>query len=141
MKKNKMNLDTWLDMPKEMKKYLQNYGYHFNGKAYKFAVSKMSKKTKDGREEKIDPVEKDKIQELLKKHNVVLENDEMYDSTYVYSMAMADFYGKSLPNDMYVALYIKDKVDDSDQPDGYLFNEWYAKMCYAGIPIDWEELI
>jgi hypothetical protein len=140
--KEKMNLDFWEDMPSDMKKYLKNYGYHFNAKAYKYAVSKMYKKSKNSdKREKIEPVDKEKVQELLKKHNIVLENDEMYDSTYLYSMAMADFYGKSLPNDLYVAMWIKDKIDDTDQPDGYIFNEWYAKMCFAGIPIDWEELI
>lgn len=140
--KERMNLDFWEDMPQDMKKYLKNYGYHFTAKAYKYAVSKMYKKSKNSdKKEKIEPVDKDKVQELLKKHNIVLENDEMYDSTYLYSMAMADFYGKSLPNDLYVAMWIKDKIDDIDQPDGYIFNEWYAKMCFAGIPIDWEELI
>ena len=65
----------------------------------------------------------------------------MYDAAYVYSMAIADFFGKSLPNEQYVAMWVKDKIDDVDQPDGYIFNEWYAKMCFAGIPIDWEEFV
>ena len=62
MKKRKMSLDTWVDMPHDMKKYLQNYGYHFNHKMYKFAASKMYKKSKEGKEEKIEPVEKEKVQ-------------------------------------------------------------------------------
>ena len=28
-------------------------------------------------------------------------------------------------------MHIKDKIDDVDQPDGYIFNEWYAKMCFC----------
>lgn len=134
------SLDTWVDMPDDMKKYLKNYGYHFNHKIYEFAVSKMFKKNGDKRE-KIQPTDKDKVQEILKKYNITLENDEMYDSSYVYSMIMADFMGKSIPNEQYAAMHIKDKIDDADQPDGYIFNEWYAKMCYAGIPIDWEEFV
>lgn len=141
MKKRMKSLDTWEDMPDDMKKYLKNYGYHFNHKIYRFAVSKMFKKNKDGKEEKIEPVEKEKVQEMLKKYNITLENDEMYDSSYVYSMIMADFMGKSIPNEQYAAMHIKDKIDDADQPDGYIFNEWYAKMCFAGIPIDWEEFV
>lgn len=140
MKKRMKSLDTWVDMPDDMKKYLKNYGYHFNHKIYEFAVSKMFKKNGDKRE-KIQPTDKDKVQEILKKYNITLENDEMYDSSYVYSMIMADFMGKSIPNEQYAAMYIKDKIDDADQPDGYIFNEWYAKMCYAGIPIDWEEFV
>ena len=38
MRKKKMNLDFWVDMPEDMRKYIKNYGYHFNGKIYKFAV-------------------------------------------------------------------------------------------------------
>lgn len=140
MKKRMKSLDTWVDMPDDMKKYLKNYGYHFNHKIYEFAVSKMFKKNGDKRE-KIQPIDKDKVQEILKKYNITLENDEMYDSSYVYSMIMADFMGKSIPNEQYAAMHVKDKIDDADQPDGYIFNEWYAKMCFAGIPIDWEEFV
>lgn len=140
MKKRMKSLDTWEDMPDDMKKYLKNYGYHFNHKIYQFAVSKMFKKNGDKRE-KIQAIDKDKVQEILKKYNITLENDEMYDSSYVYSMIMADFMGKSIPNEQYAAMHIKDRIDDADQPDGYIFNEWYAKMCYAGIPIDWEEFV
>lgn len=141
MRKKRQSLDTWVGMPQDMKKYLQNYGYHFNHKIYKFAVSQMYKKTKDGREESIEPMEKDKVQEILKKYNITLENDTMYDAAYVYCMVVADFWGKSIPNEQYAAMYVKDKIDDIDQPDGYIFNEWYAKMCFAGIPIDWEEFV
>lgn len=141
MRKEKKSLDFWEDMPEDMKKYLKNYGYHFNGKAYRYAVKHMYKKSKDGKEDKIEPMDKDKVDEILKKYNITLENNDMYDAAYVYAMVMADFYGKSIPNEQYAAMYVKDKIDDADQPDGYLFNEWYAKMCYAGIGIDWEELV
>lgn len=141
MAKNKISLDFWDDMPRDMKKYLKNYGYHFNGKIYKFAVEQMFRKKKDGSKEKIEPSEKEKVDELLKKHNITLENNVMYDAAYVYSMAIADFFGKSLPNEQYVAMWVRDRIDDVDQPDGYIFNEWYAKMCFAGIPIDWEEFV
>lgn len=144
MKKRKTSLDIWVDVPEDMKRYLKNYGYHFNRKLYKFAVSKMYKEIKGtDKTEAIEPTEKEKVDELLKKYSVVLENNEMYDATYIYSMAMADLHGtgKSLPTEQQVALYIKDRIDDIDQPDGYIFNEWYAKMCFAGIPIDWEEML
>ena len=94
MAKSKVSLDFWDDMPRDMKKYLKNYGYHFNHKIYKFAVEQMFRKKKDGSKEKIEPSEKDKVDELLKKHNITLENNVMYDAAYVYSMAIADFFGK-----------------------------------------------
>ena len=141
MKKSKVNLDMWVDIPSEMRKYLRNYGYHFNGKAYKYAVKHMYKQRSDGKEESIEPIEKEKVDEILKKYSITLDNNEMYDAAYVYAMVMADFFGKSIPNEQYAAMYVKDKIDDVDQPDGYIFNEWYAKMCFAGEPIDWEDLV
>lgn len=141
MRKERMSLDLWEDMPEDMKKYIKNYGFHFTGKIYRFAVSKMFKKNKEGKEEKIEPIERDKVMELLKKHNIILENDEMYDSAYVYSSAMADYFGKSLPNEQYIAMHIKDRIDDADKKSGYIFHQWYFDMCFEGIPIDWEEFV
>jgi hypothetical protein len=140
MKKQKTSLDTWVDMPQDMKKYLQNYNYHFNHKLYKFAVSKMYKKDSNDKMVKIEPVEKEKVQEILKKHGITLENDEMYDSTYLYSMAMADYIGTAF-DEATTAKWIKATIDDVDKPNGFIFNRFYADMCFAGIPIDWEEFI
>lgn len=140
MKKQKTSLDTWVDMPQDMKKYLQNYNYHFNHKLYKFAVSKMYKKDSNDKMVKIEPVEKEKVQEILKKHGITLENDEMYDSTYLYSMAMADYIGTAF-DEATTAKWIKATIDDVDKPNGFIFNRFYADMCFAGIPIDWEEFV
>lgn len=138
----RQSLDTWVELPRDMKKYLQNYGYHFNHKICEFAVSKMYKIDKaSGKKEKIQMVEKEKLQELLKKHNITIGNDTMYDSVYVYSMAMADFFGKSLPDEKSVLMYVKDVLSDEDKPDGYVFNRFYADCCFAGEPIDWEEYV
>lgn len=140
MKKPKHSLILWDDMPYEMEKYLRNYGYHFNHKLYKFAVSKMYKENRDGKKEKIEPVTKDKVEELLKRFNITLENDEMYDSTYLYSMAMSDYIGKAFDDEI-TAKWIKATIDDVDMPDGGIFNRWYSDMCFSGIPIDWEEFV
>ena len=140
MKKQKISLDTWVDVPYDMKKYLKNYGFHFNKPLYHFAVSKMYKEGKDGKREKIEPVEKDKVQEFLKKHNITLDNDEMYDSTYLYSMAMADYIGTAF-DEATTAKWIKATIDDVDKPDGFIFNRFFADMCFAGIPIDWEDFV
>lgn len=140
MKKQKTSLDTWVDMPQDMKKYLQNYNYHFNHKLYKFAVSKMYKKDSNDKMVKIEPVEKEKVQEILKKHGITLENDEMYDSTYLYSMAMANYIGTAF-DEATTAKWIKATIDDVDKPNGFIFNRFYADMCFAGIPIDWEEFV
>ena len=141
MDKKKVSFDFWEDMPRDMKKYLKNYGYHFNHNLYKFAVENMYKVGRNGNKEKIEPIEKDKIDDLAKKHKVTIENNVMYDAAYVYSMVQADFWGKSIPNEQYAIMYVKDVLGDEDKPDGYVFNRWYADMCFMGIPIDWEEYV
>lgn len=140
MKKERISLEFWEDTPEDMKKYLKNYSWHFNHKIYKYAVSQMYKKTKDGKEEKIEPIEKEKLYELLKKYNVTLENDTMYDATYLYSMAMADYVGNAF-NEETTMKWIKCTIDDVDSKDGEVFHTWYAKMCFNGVPIDWEEFV
>lgn len=140
MKKERISLEFWEDTPEDMKKYLKNYSWHFNHKIYKYAVSQMYKKTKDGKEEKIEPIEKEKLYELLKKYNVILENDTMYDATYLYSMAMADYVGNAF-NEETTMKWIKCTIDDVDSKDGEVFHTWYAKMCFNGVPIDWEEFV
>ena len=100
----------------------------------------MYKENKDGKKEKIQPVEKEKVDELLKKYNITLENNEMYDATYLYSMAMSDFMGNAF-DEQITMKWIKAVIDDKDKPVGYIFNRWYADMCFSGIPIDWEEYI
>lgn len=140
-KKNRIALSSFDEIPEGMKKYLQHYGYHFSKKMYEFAASQMYKKDASGKEEKMKPIEKDKLAEMLKRFNVNLENDVMYDSAYVYTMIQSDFYGKSIKTEQDCATHIKCMIDDVDKPDGYLFNRFYADMCFGGIPIDWEEMM
>ena len=131
------------DIPRPMRRYLRENGPHFNKALYEFAVSKMYKEDENGKEEKIMPVEKEKVKELLKKYGITLKNDELYDSVYVYSAAMADYYGekKSIPNEELLAKHIKERIDDVDKPNGYIMNQWYADMCFSGIPVDWDEFV
>lgn len=56
-------------------------------------------------------------------------------------MCRADFYGSSITDDLHLAKYIKDVLDDTDAYDGIVFNRWYADMCKMGIVIDWDEMI
>ena len=86
-------------------------------------------------------VSKDEVEAMLTKHNVKLENDCMYDATYVANMLMSDMYKSSIPDEQHLALGIKDLVDDIDQRDGYLFVRWYSNLLFNGCPIDWSDLL
>ena len=77
----------------------------------------------------------------MKKHNVSLKNDTMYDGVFVWSMAYGDFFGSSITTEQSLAQYVADYVDDVDKPVGFVFNRFYADCCFSGIPIDWEEFL
>ena len=83
---------------------------HFNKKLCEFAVNKM----KHGKQ----PIPKDKVSEILSKHNIILDNNELYDYVYVFNMGYNDFMGSSIPDEKHLALYVKDVIDDKDGYDG-----------------------
>lgn len=127
------SLDIYDDRPTSMIRYLKYYGQHFNKKLCDFAVSKM----KHGKQ----PINKDKVDEVLKNYNIKLENNELYDYIFVYNMGNNDFMGSSILDERHLALYVKDVIDDEDGYDGIVFNRWYADMVTSGIPIEWEEML
>ena len=56
-------------------------------------------------------------------------------------MCKADFWGKSIKDEVSLAHYVKDTIDDVDQKDGFVFNRFYADCCHNGMPIPWEDLL
>jgi hypothetical protein len=134
-------LHFW-DMPSDMRRYIRHFGLHFNHKLYEFAVSKMERKIKGSeRTEKMKPVDKSKFDEIMKKYNIELKYDELYDGVFVWSMAMSDFYESSLPTEKEVAMYVRDYVDDVDKEEGFIFNRWIADMYLEGRAIEWDDFI
>ena len=132
----------FIELPMDMKRYLRHFGMHFNKHLYEFAVQHMERKIKGSdKTEKMKPVDKDKFDEIMKKYNIKLEYDKLYDGVFVWSMAMSDFFESSLPTEKEVALYVKDYIDDIDKEDGFVFNRWVADMYFAGVPIPWDEFI
>lgn len=119
-----------------MRAYLSNYGWHFNKKAYDFAVSQMRDK-----EGKVKPYTKAQLDELLKLHQIDIKNDVGHDALYVATMCKADYYGSSIPDEKHLAMFVKDTIDDVDAADGTTMRRWYASMVAAGIPVDWGELL
>lgn len=131
-----------MDLPSDMKRYIRHFGLHFNSRLYEFAVSKMERKIKGSdRTERMKPIDKSKFEELLKKYNITLQYDELYDGVFVYSMAMSDFFESSLPTEKEVMIFVKDYVDDVDKSEGFIFNRWVADMYLEGRAIDWDDFI
>lgn len=126
--------------PEGMINYLRYNGPHFNKKLCEFAVSKMYKKVGNVKV-KIQAYTKEQVDNILSANNIRLQNNQLYDYVYVANMCKADFLNSSVKDEMHLAKYVKDVIDDDDAYDGIVFNRWYADMCKQGIPIDWEEMI
>jgi hypothetical protein len=122
--------------PAAMLNYLRYNGPHFSEKLCAFAASHM---TRD--EKPIKPFSKEEVDNMLKANGITLKNNALYDHVFVANMGKADYLGKSIPNEKYLALHIKDVIDDEDGYDGLPFSRWYADMSRKGIPIDWDECL
>ena len=129
------------EIPEGMKRYINNYGCHFNKKLCDWAVGKMYKKDASGKKQYITPYTKEQTDALLKQYNVQVERNTLYDAVYVINMGKADYFGSSIPNEQCLARYVKDVLDDVDADDGYVFNGFYAKCIFCGTPIEWEDML
>ena len=127
--------------PEAMLIYMRHNGPHFNRKLCEFAVSNMTVRDVNDREVPLSPYNKEEVENLLRAHNITIKNNQLYDFVYVANMCKADFLGSSVPNEQYLAMYVRDVIDDIDAPDGLVFNRWYADISYMGIAIDWEEML
>lgn len=144
MKHEKTPLDTFEMefMPMEMKAYLRNNGFSFSKKACEFAVGLLRKENPaTKKEEKIDPWTKDQVEDLLKKHNIVLENNVGYNHVYAANMLKADKFKSSIPDEQHLAMGVKDIIDDVDASPRLLFKQWITHADDSGIPIPWEDLL
>lgn len=136
----RVNFTQYDVYPEAMLIYMRNYGPHFNKKLCDFAVSKM-KRNVNGKMQKIQPISREELKNLMSMNGFVLENDQLYDSVYVANMCKADFLNSSIIDEVHMLKYVKDVIDDPDAVDGLVFNRWYADMCYMGVAIDWEEML
>ena len=129
-------------IPREMRAYLRNNGRHFNKKACELAVRNMRKYNETTRRmERIEPLDKTDVDELLKNNGITLDDARGYDYVYVANMCKADFYGTAIEDERHMALYIKCVIDDADAVGGMTFNRWLADCDTNGISIDWEDLL
>ena len=142
-RENMKNVPLFLfdDMPRPLKMYLKNFGWHFNKAACMYAVSMMWKKDGQGKRIRIKWIGKEQVDELLKKHNIDLENKNLYDYVYAYHMVVADNMGLNVDDEKHVMLSVKALVDDVDKPGGRLFWHWYWDEVYDGRGVEFEDFM
>lgn len=143
MAQNYIPLDAFeIEMPREMRSYLRSYGYNFSKRACDFAVSKMKRlNPATGKKEKIEPMNKDAVEELLQKQGVKLEHNEGYNFVYVANSAKADYWKSSIEDEKHLALFIKDVIDDPDNEGGNVFRKFLSDCDAKGCVVDWEDIL
>lgn len=138
----KQPLDIYDDIPREQRNYLSNYGWHFSERACKFATSKMKKyNRKTLTTEPLTPWSKEEVDALLKREGIKVENNILYDYVFVANMAKADYMGSSIEDELHVARFVRDYIDDPDAGEGFVMRRWYATMVGKGEPINWGDIL
>lgn len=120
-----------------MDAYLSNYGWHFSKAMCEWAVSKM----RDRNGNKIQMRTKEQVEDILKSAGVEIENDHGYDKVFVMHMGLSDYVGSSIPDEVHLARYVQDVLDDKDGYDGIAFSRFLADCNGKGVPIMWEDMI
>jgi len=127
-------------IPEGLKRYINNYGCHFNKKLAKEAASRMYKREGDDKVY-IKPYTKDDVDKMLDMYGVHISRNKLYDAVYVANMCKADFLGSSIKSEEDLCHYIKDVLDDADATDGYVFNRFYADTIFMNNPVEWDDMI
>lgn len=117
--------------------YIEQYGNHFSGKLYKWAVSMM----KDRKGGQVKSMTKDQVRDFLRVNGVTLESDKGHDAAYVLAMAMADYFGSSINDDQHLSLFVKDYIEDPDGQSTKAFDHFVVDCRAKGEPIFWEEMM
>jgi hypothetical protein len=133
----KQRLDTYDTMPKAMRAYLSNYGWHFNKKLCEWAISMM----RDRNKAKLPLYDREKVESILKQNGIEITTDKLYDAMYVLHMARADFMGSSIADEAHLAKYVGDYINDPDGYDGIALTRFYADCIGKGIGIEWEDVL
>ena len=133
-----MDLTIWDKIPEEQQLYYSRNGRHFNKRLCEYAVSQM----RDSKGGRVTAYTKDEISTILATINKTLNDyDAPYDALYVANMAKSDFVGSSLEDNIHIARYINDVMNDADGYDGMILNRWLADMASKGKWIDWERMV
>ena len=137
----RLRLDSRDIFPDGMEDYLSYNGWHFNKKLCEWASSKMYKRSLGKSKEYITPYTKDVVDDMLKRYNTTLDNNEGYDAVYVANMVKADYFGSSIVDELHLVKFIKDYIDDPDGYDGLPMTRFYADCIGSGTIIPWSDLL
>ena len=105
--------------PEGMDEYLSYYGWHFSKKMCDWAVSRMYRLVND-RPVPIDPISKERLDDILKRYSAKLTKDKGYDAVYVANMCKADYLGRSVKDEGSLVQFIIDTIEGTAMKVWYL---------------------
>lgn len=118
------------------------YGWHFSKRMCEHAVSEMKKRNREtGQEEYLEIWDKQKLESVMSKYGMKMEDGIGYDAVYVLNMARADYYGSSVSDEQHLVMFVTDYLSDVDGYDEAAFTRYYADCIGRGRPIPWEDVI
>ena len=84
---------------------------------------------------------KEQVSEWLKTQGVTLRNDKGYDAAYTYAMGKADYFGSSIKDNIHLALFVKDYLDDPDGHPTKAFDHFIMDCRAKGEAIYWDDML
>lgn len=121
--------------------YEDSYHGQFSKKLAEWAIKHM--KLKDPSTGMMRPIRAksvEEVTEILKQYGVKLPEEYIYTAWYLYHMAVAD-YRKTCKTDEDRANFVEETLLDPDGIPANVLDCFVAKMCNAGNPIFWEQMI
>lgn len=117
--------------------------YHglFSKRLAEWAISCME--MKDPATKTMKPImarKLDDVQKVLEENKIELPSEFIYTSWYLFNMAVAD-YPKTLKTDELRASFVEETLCDADGMPENVLDCFVTKMCNAGVPIYWEQML
>lgn len=130
--------DVYDDIPRNMRKYLSEYGWHFNKALAEYATDKKRMKNADGTDHHWTH---EQVKEALERAGISIEKAKGYDCMYVANMLYADYYPKPISAEAGLMQAVKAYIDDPDGYDGIALTRYCADSIGKGEPLYWEDFI
>lgn len=125
-------LDVYEELPRGMRKYLSQFGWHFNEELAKHAVDHMTGKH----------FTSDQVKDYMKRAGYTdYGKYTEADVCYAFNMYYSDFHGTTLADEMKVASAVNDIINDEDGYDGQLLTRYFADCIGKGTGLQWEEFV
>jgi len=118
----------------------ENHGL-FSKRLAEWAINNMKVKDPTTREMKrIKARTIEDMKEVLKTNDVELPEEFVYTAWYLFNMCVAD-YPKTCKTDADRAMFVEETICDPDGMPENVLDCFVTKMCNAGVPIHWENML